>query len=240
MPAKWFGMSLLIAAAMMLGASQAFAGSVCGTVVFEGKAPPMRPISAMEGNPDCAAIHDGDYPKMEWLVLDDSQHVQYVIVRVVEGLPADKSYPVPEDAVILTQKGCMYAPHAFVVRAGQTLTVTNPDAILHNIHAVPEKNTEFNKSTSAQRTQVSVVFDTPEGPFPFKCDVHPWMQAFCLVSDHPYSAVTDEHGKYTIQGLPAGEYTLEFWHERLTPTRKTVTVPEDGAATVDVTFTRPK
>lgn len=231
-----FLMWTIAAAALTAGA---WAGDISGTVVFEGKAPRMRPIGDMEGNPDCAILHGDAYPMRDWLVLGEGQSVAHIIVRVVSGLPAGVSYPLPDEAAVLSQKGCVYTPHAFVVRKGQPLKVVNPDRILHNIHALPESNTEFNKSTSKQRPDVTVVFDKVEGPFAFKCDTHPWMQAFCAVADHPFYAVTGKDGRYTIEGLPEGEYEIEFWHERLGVKIVKVAVPAEGSATLDVTYTRP-
>ena len=50
---------------------------------------------------------------------------------------------------------------------------------------------------------------------PFKCDVHGWMNAYVGVLEHPYFAVTDKDGKFTLKGLPPGTYTIEAWHEKL-------------------------
>ena len=50
---------------------------------------------------------------------------------------------------------------------------------------------------------------------PFKCDVHGWMNAYVGVVEHPYFAVTDKDGKFSLKGLPPGTYTIEAWHEKL-------------------------
>lgn len=232
--------TILISILAVAPAMGGWAGNVSGTVVFEGDAPKMKPIFAMEGNPDCAQLHGGAYPKYDWLVLGPNQEMAHVLVRVVEGLPEGAEYPMPEEPVVLSQEGCVYTPHVFVVRAGQPLHIQNPDGFLHNIKALPEKNDQFNKSTQKGHSTVDVTFNVPEGPFAFKCDVHNWMQAWCAVLDHPFHAVTDEQGAYTIQDLPAGEYTVSFWHERLGEQTKQITVPGDGDVTLGVTFTRSK
>ena len=85
--------------------------------------------------------------------------------------------------------------------------------MLHNVHGLPFANREFNfgifKGQAMQRT-----FAKPE-IFKVKCDVHGWMAAWIGVFDHPYFAMTDADGRFTIKGLPPGKYTLEVWHERL-------------------------
>lgn len=227
---------LLATAAVQAG----WAGEVTGTVTFEGKAPKMKPIFAMEGNPDCARLHGGEYPRYEWLVLGPSQEMAHILVQITAGLPEGENYPVPDEPAVLSQKGCVYTPHVFVVRAGQRLVIDNPDGFLHNIKALPEVNTPFNKSTQKGHSTIDVTFDKPEGPFAFKCDVHNWMQAWCAVLDHPYFDVTDESGAFTIDELPAGDYTITFWHERLGEQSQSITVPEDGSVNLDVTFSRDK
>jgi len=72
-----------------------------------------------------------------------------------------------------------------------------------------------------------------------KCDVHPWMGAYIGVVNHPFYAVTDENGNFTIENLPAGEYTLKAWHERLPSKTATIKVDADGETSVDFVMKRP-
>jgi len=219
-------------------ASMASAGTVTGTVVFEGNPPPMRPIT-MSADPICDAHHGDETPVSEVLVLGPGQTMGNILVRVVEGLPADRDYPVPEEPVILDQAGCLYSPRVFTIHAGQTLRVLNPDGTLHNVNCRPKVNTPFNRAMPRTLESMEVTFDKPEDPFEFGCDVHPWMRAFCAVVDHPYVDVTGEDGVFKIEGLAPGDYTIEAWHEFLGPQIAEVTVPEDGEVVADFTFTRP-
>ena len=90
------------------------------------------------------------------------------------------------------------------------------------------------------RKQASVELDTPEPLFHVKCDVHPWMQAYAAVMSHPFFAVTGEDGKFDIRGLPAGEYQVEAWHEKLGTRTGSVTVADGATGTVDFQFDVPK
>ena len=217
--------------------AQAGAGSITGTIKFEGQAPRMAPIP-MAANPECEAIHDEPVLR-QLLVLDEEQHMANVLVHVVSGLPEGVEYPVPEEPVEISQQGCMYAPRMFGLRAGQTLTFLNPDGFQHNVHALPKVNTEFNRSMNSQRTEISTVFDKPEPMFEIKCDIHAWMEAFCTVFDHPYFAVTGKDGTFTIEGLPPGEYEIKAEHERLPALTATVTVKDGEATVADFAFSRP-
>jgi hypothetical protein len=71
---------------------------------------------------------------------------------------------------------------------------------------------------------------------PFECNVHGWMRAYTGVTTHPFYATSGEDGAFTIQGLPAGEYVLEAWHELFGTRETTVTVPESGSVSVEFTF----
>lgn len=197
----------------------------------------------MASNPDCAKLHQGGEPVYpDVFVVGDDGGFANVLVHVVSGLPEGKTYPVPAEPVELTQKDCMYSPHMFVLRPGQPLRVLNPDAIQHNVHLLPKVNPERNLTMNKTRTEMTYKFDKLEGPFKISCDVHGWMEAYCAVLDHPFFAVTEEDGTFTIEGLPAGEYEIEAWHENqhLENQRKTVKVPADGEVEVDFTFTVPK
>jgi len=72
---------------------------------------------------------------------------------------------------------------------------------------------------------------------PVRCDVHAWMSGYIAVESHPFSGVTGADGTFSLEGLPAGEYEIEAWHEKLGAQRKTIKVSDGQPATVDFTFT---
>lgn len=215
-----------------------FAGSITGTIVFEGTAPPMKPLNT-SADPACVALHGDNPPKNEVLVLGEGQTMANVIVKVTKGAP-EKEHSVPETPFELTQEGCQYAPHVFVVRAGQKIKIINPDGILHNVNCMPEKNTPFNKAMPKNVEVIEATFDQVEEPFPFKCNIHPWMEAHCEVLDHPYYDVTETDGKYAIDDLEPGEYEIQAWHEKLGYQTAVVTIAEDGTGAHDFVFSREK
>lgn len=233
-------MTKYVAAALItcFAPALAFGGGVKGTIVFEGDAPPMRPIS-MSADPVCEAHHGDEQPLSEVLVLGPGQTMGNILVRIVAGLPEGETYPTPEEPLILTQAGCLYNPRVFAIHVGQKLRILNPDGTLHNVNCKPKANTPFNRAMPKTLESLEVEFTEVEDPFEFGCDVHPWMRAFCAVVDHPYFDVTAEDGAFHIEGLKPGAYTVEAWHEFLGPQTAEITVPEEGDATVDFTFTRP-
>ncbi len=210
---------------------------VAGTVTYEGEVPNLKPIS-MSADPTCAAKHSGPVPN-DVLVLGPNKELGNVFVYVKEGLPADASWTPPSTPAVIDQNGCQYHPHVIGVMVGQALEFKNSDGILHNVHALPQVNQEFNIAMPAERQTADHTFDQAEGMFHVKCDVHPWMTAYVGVMKHPFFAVSGDDGKFTISNLPAGTYTVEAWHEKLGTQDQQVTVADNGTATASFVFKRP-
>ena len=198
----------------------ATAGNVMGRVTFEGT-PPKPAALRMDSDPAC--VQPGASATTESVVVGESGAVQNVFVYVKDGL-GNLKFPVPSAAVVLDQKGCRYAPHVMGVQVGQPLEVLNSDPTLHNVHALPADNREFNTGQPIPGMKHTHRFSTREVMVPFKCDVHPWMRAFVGVLDHPYFGVTSSDGTFSLNGLPPGTYTVEAWHETLGTQTQTVTI----------------
>jgi hypothetical protein len=117
------------------------------------------------------------------------------------------------------------------VQTGQKIMVKNSDPVLHNIHPTPTVagNKEENKAQMPNGPDLSFVFPSAETFLRFKCDVHPWMFAYVCVVDHPYFAVTDKDGKYTIKGVPDGKYTMEVFHRKAAPAASPTTAEVEVA-----------
>ena len=78
--------------------------------------------------------------------------------------------------------------------------------------------------------------DRPEIMVAVRCDLHPWMQAWLGIVDHPYFAVTGPDGAFTLPDVPPGDYTLAVWHERLGTRETRITLPPKGTATATFTY----
>lgn len=210
-------------------------GVVRGVIRFAGDIPNARPIQ-MNADPVCAAHHDTP-PLAESLVLGPGKTMGNVFVQIVEGLPR-REHAQPGKPFVLTQEGCRYAPRVFGVRAGQPIRVLNPDGTVHNVNFQSRVNRPINIGMPATMTETELVLREPEREIRLKCDVHPWMIAFCFVLDHPYFTVTGPDGTFEIAGLPPGAYTLEAWHERLGAQQAVFTLDGDAPAEINFTFER--
>lgn len=218
-------------AALTVGS--AWSGSIKGKVVFEGKYPKDKPLQ-MNADPNCVAMHAGETVLSQRFVIGEDKGLQWVFVYIKEGLEG-KTFDAPTEPVIFDQKGCQYHPHVFGIQVGQPLKIHNSDATLHNVHILPKKNKETNISTPFQGFEIEQKFDQEEIMVTIKCDVHKWMEAYCGVLPHPFFATTAADGTYTIEGVPAGNYKLAFWHRVCGEHLVDVTVGE-GDTAQDFTF----
>jgi len=206
----------------------ATAASVSGSVTFEGTAPKASKID-MSQDPACKGTNSA-----ETLVVSDG-HVANVFVYVKEGL-GNRSFDVPKDAVTLDQNGCKYSPHVVGVMANQPIKIVNSDATTHNIHPTPKDNREWNESQPPSAAPLEKSFAREETLLPVKCNQHPWMKMYFNVVKNPFYAVTGKDGQFEIKGLPPGDYTLAFVHEKLGEQDQKVTLAAKDTKTVNVTF----
>jgi plastocyanin len=212
--------------------------TINGTVKVDGATPAVKSVK-MDADPACKAAHSTPVDDNHWIVKDGAVSDAFVYIK--DGLNG-KVYAAPATAVKLEQKGCEYTPHVFGVMVGQTLQIVNDDATLHNVHAHGEKNDQFNMGQPQGTPAKEIKLDKMEVMVPIKCDVHGWMNSFAGVLPHPFFSVTDASGKYEIKGVPAGDYTIEAWHETtkmdgkgVTSDQK-VTVAAKDTKTVDFTL----
>lgn len=215
------------AAAVTNPVDPATAGSVTGRITLAGTPPASQPIRTAS-DPNCKTPIT-----TETYVVGPDGALANVFVYVKDGL-GNRVFPVPATPVVLAQKDCTYQPHVLGIQVGQTLDIVSNDPTLHNVHAVPAANQEFNFGQAIPGVKNQHVFSTTEVMVPFKCDVHNWMTAYVGVVDHPFFAVTGADGSFSLKGLPPGTYTVEAVHEKLGRQTQSVTIGEKE--TKDIAF----
>jgi plastocyanin len=206
----------------------ATAATIIGVVKFDGPAPKAAVID-MSQDPACKGTNTAEN------VMASGGHLANVFVYVKEGL-GSRTFEVPKEAITLDQSGCKYHPHVLGVVAGQTVKIVNSDPTTHNIHPTPKDNREWNESQPPQAAPIEKTFAREEIMLPVKCNQHPWMRMFVNVTKNPFYAVTGPDGKFEIKGLPPGDYTIAFVHEKLGEQEMKVTLAAKDTKTVDATF----
>lgn len=214
----------------MVWVGMLMAGDVTGKVSFSGKAPGM-PRLRMDADRYCRAAHKSPVTSEE-VVVNKNGTLRNALVYIKGSVG---KHSAPKEKALFDQVGCMYVPHVLGVQVGQQVEIRNSDNTLHNVHTLSEKNPGFNAGQPIKGSKLTKTFDKAE-TFHVKCDVHSWMGAYIGVFDHPYFAVTDENGAFTLKNVPAGEYTVEVWHEKYGTKTMKVTVPAKGKATADFQF----
>ena len=150
-----------------------------------------------------------------------------VYIDRIEGV----EFPAPATPAELRQINKEFIPHVLPIVKGGSVSFSNSDGILHNVHLYQGRRSLFNLATPAGAKPITKRFQEP-GEVAVLCDVHPEMSAYIIVLETPYAAVTTEDGHYTIADVPPGTYTLKTWHEKLKPVTTAVTV--EGENTVEV------
>ena len=192
----------------------------------------------MDADPVCGSSHDKKVLSESFMV-DEDMNLKNVLVWL-----KDVKYdgPVKAETAVLDQQGCVYTPHVMAVMKNQNVLIKNSDATLHNIHSMAKENEQFNFAMPKVVKEKKTSFGKVEEPFYIKCDVHPWMKSYTQVFDHPYYAVTDKTGKFSIANVPDGTYEIVAWQEKFGSKRtlsQSVTV-KSGEAVVNFEFSRPK
>mgnify|MGYP002631520947 CR=1 FL=1 len=191
-------------------------GSFYGAIVLDGIAPEAVPLikKGDENVKDKEVCGGADVPD-ETLLVGDGNGIANVFVYLRRAPKGYKS-EAPSDPVVLDQKGCVFQPHVALIRTGQKVLVKSSDAVQHNVHTFPSRNQGTNLLINPNdQAGLELIYDRSEtDPLQVKCDIHAWMSSYHLVLDHPFMAVTDENGKFRIEGLPAGDYEFRVWHER--------------------------
>ncbi len=196
-----------------------------GSVEFDGKPPEVKPL-VIEAETAKGCVHEGEVDDTDRsLLIGEGGGVANVVVLIdVEGVQAE----APEQPIELDQKSCRFEPHVTVVPAGATVAFLNSDGVQHNVHTYTLKNKAFNRTIApgGKDRQKLERADHIE----IKCDIHPWMNSWLIVTDRPYWAITDASGAFTLPPLPAGTHTVEYWHEKLGKKKGELVVAEDGSA----------
>lgn len=137
----------------------------------------------------------------------------------------------------MDQRNETFVPHVLAITVGTVVDFPNNDATYHNVFSLSRAKA-FDLGRYASGRSKSVTFDRP-GIVRVFCDIHSHMNAFILVFSHRFFAVTDEHGRYRIDGIPPGTHTVNVWNEAFPRESRAVTIGPGGEVELDVVLGRP-
>jgi len=212
----------IVALAGLLASSPGLCGKISGKVVLVGALPAAKKVDVTIDQYVCGNVKDA-----EDLLLSPRREVRNAVVWIENPPPAAQGAGLPQKAE-MDQNKCVFIPHIVIIPAGGTVEFLNSDRLLHNIHTTPKVNPAINRTQPKDRT-IPFTFEKPE-IVRINCDLHSWMQAWVVVAAHPFYALTGADGEFSFDNLPAGQYKLQVWHERLGSVPVTVNVGDRPAS----------
>lgn len=146
----------------------------------------------------------------------------------------DASYrgALPPKPAELKQEHEMFVPHVVAITRGSKVGFPNADPFFHNVFSLSSVAT-FNLGRYPTGQTKEQTFPKA-GIVKVFCQIHSHMSATILVFDHPYFTIPSDNGAYELPPLPAGEYTIVGWHERVGERTKTVRVERGKTADVEL------
>jgi plastocyanin len=133
----------------------------------------------------------------------------------------------------MDQRNETFVPHVLAIVSGTTVDFPNSDQTYHNVFSL-SKTRSFDLGRYAVGRSKAVRFDRP-GIVRVFCDIHSHMSAFILVFSHRYFSVVDDEGRYRLENVPPGTYTVVAWHEAAALESRRIVVPDAGGE-VEVNF----
>jgi hypothetical protein len=148
----------------------------------------------------------------ETYLLHDTGGVKNAVIFIEAAPPAGAGNS--EKLNLIENDGCRYAPRITAMQKGDRVRIKNNDPKLHIPHSYLNQTTVFMLSLPFKNSILDATHRIRQpGILKLVCDTHAWMLGFIHVFEHPYFAVTDDQGTFTIPNVPPGTYVLKAWHE---------------------------
>jgi hypothetical protein len=193
---------------------QELPGSVVeGRVRLQGAPPRPKTIQVSQDADVCGATREVYLVRVENGGVDDA-------VVWIDDIQRGKAFSFPPAKI--DQKNCSYLPHVVIMQVGD-LNITSGDPIPHSVHTRALHNRDYNESMSPLQSDISLSFPRPD-VISVRCDLHGWMQAYVVVAENPYYAISENGGQFKLDGVPEGHYHLKVWSESLGTSEQEIVV----------------
>lgn len=214
---------------------RAATGRIEGTVEISSALSSRRPQFRIYADPGPGAVPPP--PPSEGLAAEMRNVVLYL------EAPRGKPIPAPDSLVhahlhgTVAQSDERFSPHVLPVMQGATVDFPNEDDVFHNVFSLSSART-FDLGRYPRGESKSVTFSRA-GTVQVFCHIHGDMSAIVLVLPNPYFATPESSGRFVIDNVPEGEYSIVGWHERIRPIVKTIRVTAGHTSTIDFNIPLP-
>jgi hypothetical protein len=195
-------------------------GNVKGQITLDATTAPA-PVVLVVDKDQNVCLAKGPLTREDLIVNKSNMGIKNAFVWLV---PIDPQKPlaihpdlakIKDKEVVVDQPCCTFVPHAIGMREGQVLVVKNPASIAHNFHWTGfVKNPGGNTIMPAGGELKIPDLAADRIAVKMSCDIHPWMNGWIRIFDHPYFALTDADGKFEIKNAPAGPCRIAIWQEK--------------------------
>jgi len=189
---------------------------------IRGRVDVRRPAAAIERRPGIADLGTPagrDVPNLQRSVV------------YLESAPRGAFETSEGGRAVMDQRNETFVPHVLAITTGTTVDFPNSDKFYHNVFSL-SKTRPFDLGRYASGASRPIRFDRA-GIVRVFCDIHSHMNAYILVFNHPFFAMTDTEGRYRIENVPPGTYGVIAWNEGTSSEARPITVPDGGVAELD-------
>ncbi len=239
-------------------------GTLQGTVVLDGPIPEPKGFNLITF-PDpvyCGRISNGQGWRLLHDFVVDSQGGLKDAIVLLEGVEAGKPFEI--SVPLIEARDCMFNPFMTIVRNGHAVEVVNMDPVMHDIQGYETSleagarvlfNTPLVMNYQHRRGDIHATHNHAPGKslvgpiylnkgrrtFYMQCGFHAYMESWAMAVNNPYYALTDEHGRFSIDNIPPGTYQLVVWHPQTGPgNTRMVTIQDGGSLTQQLSLPAPK
>lgn len=213
---------------LILNVSHSHGGDIRGTVRAEGR-------TELAGDSAGGKYDSRKYKFVERVNYAELRNFVVYIEGPLTNSAAATNTTARVDTKKVNQEKANFTPAVLPIEVGTTVEWPNNDDIFHNVFSMSDAKQFDLGLYKGNPKEKRVTFDKP-GRVEVFCSIHANMHCVVLVLENPFYAVTDESGRYVIRNVPAGNYKLKAWHERLPAQVQEISVPAEGEAKANFTL----